>query len=180
MRRAQLRLVAISSTMGLVFSLLIAGQALGAHRSFTTLYDTGGHPWQQVSNVWGSYAYFNGQFDAVKMQDAGRTWWDITKFETTGIVEYGNNCAVCLGWSFSTKVQFLNAAGTVLATYYPPIGTCYWHHSDPAWVVLYKCQSAYQISASATKVKYTFSMWASCDCFPALAQWGPVTKTVSL
>src|SRR6266516_6943746 len=100
MRRLRLRWLSLSLAVGLLSTLLIAPVALGTDRTWSTLYDSGGHPWNFVG-TWGGGNYFNGHYQVVKMQDAGQTWWSFTKFEITGIVEGGNNCIQCEGWSMS-------------------------------------------------------------------------------
>ena len=178
MRRLRGRWLSLAMALSLVSTLLVAPMALATDKGWSTLHDAGGHPWLFVG-TWGGGNYFLGRYQVVKMQDAGQTWWSFTKFEISGEVEGGGNCIQCEGWSMSAKVQFLTAANVkVGGDYYPPIGQCYAHYVNPSWVELVKCSSGYQIPTSATKIKYTLTMFVATCC--GISHWDTVTKTVPI
>jgi len=175
MRRLRARRLSLPLALTLIFSLLFVTPALGTDRTWTSLYDSGGHPWNFVG-TWGGGNYFNGHYQVIKVPLVG---WYFTSFEISGVVEGGGNCIQCEGWSFSATVQFYTSANVkVGGDYRPPIASCYAHSGNPSWIYLYKCASSYTIPASATKIKYTLRMFSSTCC--GVDYWDTVYKTVPI
>jgi hypothetical protein len=180
MRSRAQRLLMAGMVVGMIWTTVGAAPALGVMRYVTTYYDAGGRPFLSIG-LYGGYASFGATYDAFKTQDAGQTWWVVNKFETSAVAQGGRNCensGYCIGWAFASKVQFLNAAGGVVATFYPPPGSCYGSIISSADKLITKCKATgYQVSASATKIKFTFTLTV-VRRDGAWFSWPTVTKTI--
>jgi hypothetical protein len=165
----------VATVTATVLALLVSTSALAVTKSVST-HD---NPVWLTDGVWGSWTHFGSTWDVTKIQDAGKTWWWVTKLEMSGTVRTAANCPNCR-FSLEAKAEFLNANNAVLHTVTPPPGNCRPYYKDPASAVVVKCAPGpYQFSLSVTKVKFTWRMqlingWGNSSW----TQW--VTRTVNM
>lgn len=164
------RTLRVAIAMGLVLTLLVSGTASAVAKSTSS----NGH-W--MNGGAGSWVDFSAYWDVVKMQDAGKTWWWVTKLEMTG--HRKTSCAGCTH-SLAAKAEFLNANNQVLLTVSPPYGSCRSFYISPGGVFFAKCaKGPYQISLSATKIRFTWQFFTK-DSWGWMHWTKSVTKTVAI
>jgi hypothetical protein len=101
----------------------------------------------------------------------------------SGSVDNGKLCitnGTCAGHWLLKKAEFLNASNQVVRTVTPSSTNCGPSYIDPADVTLVYCSGDFQLSKTATKIKFSWKMHVQ-QIFPGF-WWSTqlVTKTVPI
>jgi hypothetical protein len=151
-------------------------------------YATGNYSVTLVAPAWTGQAYYFAYWREALVQDAGTTFWSVSKIELGGFSHGGQDCQdanVCKGWSLTTKVEFLNSSGTVVKT----ISGTSMPNEVGCWSYLYdsskdkqltRCAvGPYQIGkTSANRIRFTWKMCVSNGNMTGC--WQEVKRTVYL
>jgi len=162
----------------LVISLSAAAPALAAARQVSIGTTT-------IRPPIGEYKVaFQGNWDVYQTRDAGQTWWIVSKIQIKGQMVNGTMCfnaGTCVSKWMEAKVQFLNAAGTVVYTISQlPAGSCWADMQVPADQYLYHCRSSsLQLNSSVNRIRFT-ARWNVYDGWGLLYRSGQVIKTVPI
>ena len=149
-RFARLALIA-----GLLASLVFSGTVSAEEESTSVTGDWGS------MGVWGTYADYYARWQVNAIREGGVTKWSIEKFDMDAVLRNGMDCTslICQNWASSAKVEFLNAAGGVVATRNLPSDNCYSVFQNPRNRHFSRCQRAgFGLSLSVTKVRLTWTV----------------------
>ena len=167
------------ATVGaLALSLVVAAPALAANKQVNIGSTT-------VRPPIGQYTVgFQGNWSAYQTQDAGRTWWIVSKIQIKGQMVNGDLCfnaGTCVGAWMEAKVEFLNAAGGVVYSIAQlPLGSCWADMQVPADRYLYHCRvGPLQLSSSINRIRFT-ARWNVTDGWGLLYRSGLVVKTAPI
>jgi hypothetical protein len=124
---------------------------------------------------------FQGEWDEYKEQDAGQTWWVISKIQVKADMVNGSVCCNGAAATVPTKVEFLSPTGAVVMTINPlPAGSCWWDSLTSLDVYAWVCRTTdvQLLASSVNRIRFTARFFV--PCCNTLWYTAPVVKTVYL
>lgn len=175
----------IPLALALLLSVVQPASAVLGDRHATT----GDYSATVTSPFWTGQAHYGADWHEAQIQDAGQTWWLVSKIHPYLYVHLGDDCltvggdnAVCSGFTLYAKVEFLSNSGNVLKTITNfGGGNCGWSGARPPqdWVE-HRCSSGpHQVNISANRIRFTWQ-GTVFNRNGHSASWQQITRTYYL
>jgi hypothetical protein len=164
-----------------VLAAAIASPAAAARKS--TNADTGLVRVVDFANgdVWDSWGHFYAEWDKVFVHEDGINLWHFSYMHMAGALEDLSQCPwhFCTGGASSFKATFLTSSGSVVTSFYLPVGYCGLDNAWPGgWGVWNRCRTNFDIPYSATQIRFNWLLTESTATGSTIA-WSQ-GKTVAI